>query len=68
MIICSQFDFGQWYDRMNPDPDEMTSTEAVIDRLMHSSHEIFVQGNISMRERHGLKYSHKQDNNENNGF
>lgn len=65
MIICSQFDFGQWYDRMNPDPDEMTSTEAVIDRLMHSSHEIFIQGNISMRERHGLKYSQKQDNNDN---
>lgn len=62
-IICSQFSADKWYDRMNPDPDETTSTEAVIDRLIHDSYEIFIQGNISMRERHGINYRKKQNDN-----
>lgn len=61
MIMCSQYDFDGWYDRINPNLDsDDPVTEAIIDRIIHKSHNIFIQGDISMRERYGLNRSKKQ--------
>lgn len=61
MIICSQYDLDEWYERINPDPNnESPVTEAIIDRIMHKSHSVLIEGNISMRERHGFKYQARQ--------
>ena len=47
MIICSQYDFDGWYDRINPDPNnESTVTEAIMDRIMHKSHRVFIKGDF----------------------
>lgn len=64
MIICSQYDFDGWYDRINPDPNnESPVTEAIMDRIMHKSHRVFIKGDISMRERHGFNYQKRQAEN-----
>ena len=54
MILCTQFDPRGWYDRIGTAEDG-TVSEAIIDRIKHSSFEILIDGKISMRERHGLK-------------
>lgn len=61
MIICSQYDFDGWFYRINPDPNnESPVTEAIMDRIMHKSHRMFIKGDISMRERHGFNYQARQ--------
>lgn len=62
MIICSQYDFESWYDRINPNPDsDSPITEAIMDRIIHNSHNMFIKGDVSMRERHGINYRKKQN-------
>lgn len=61
MIICSQYVFDDWFERINPDPNsESPVTEAIMDRIMHNSYTISIKGNISMRERHGFKHRARQ--------
>lgn len=61
MIICSQYVFDDWFERINHDPNsESPVTEAIMDRIMHNSYTISIEGNISMRERHGFKHRTKQ--------
>lgn len=63
MIICSQYDFEGWYNRINPNPDnDSPVTEAIMDRIIHKSHKMFIKGDVSMRERHGLDYLKNQNN------
>lgn len=50
-IFCSQFDTHGWYEKIG----EATLADAILDRIIHDSYNIFIDGEISMRERHGIK-------------
>lgn len=50
-IFCSQFAPGGWHEKIGED----TLADAILDRIVHDSYTVFIDGQISMRERHGLK-------------
>jgi DNA replication protein DnaC len=54
MIFCTQYDTVGWYQRLAKCNDSAL-TEAIMDRIQHNNYEIQIHGDISMRERHGLK-------------
>ena len=53
-IFCSQYNSKGWYKRLGGD-EESPVVEAILDRIIHTSYEIAIEGDISMRERYGLK-------------
>ena len=53
-IFCTQYNEGEWYDRIaQPDSENAPETDAILDRIVHNSHIIRIEG-MSMRQRHGL--------------
>lgn len=59
IIFSTQYEPIDWYLRLNPDSSDSESgsaiTDAIMDRIIHNSYEVLIDGSISMRERHGLK-------------
>lgn len=50
-IFCSQYDSQGWYEKIG----ETTLADAILDCIIHDFYNIFIDGEISMRERHGIK-------------
>ena len=50
-IFCSQIAPEGWYEKLG----EALVADAILDRIIHDSYSILLDGEISMRERHGLK-------------
>ncbi|GAA0504518.1 IS21-like element ISPsy14 family helper ATPase IstB [Salinibacillus aidingensis] len=49
-IFCSQFDPRGWHEKIGED----TLADAILDRIVHDSYNIFIDGKMSMRQRNGL--------------
>lgn len=55
VIFCSQYDTGDWYDRITPSSDDKSPiAEGIIDRIVNNAHPVVVESQKSMRKLHGL--------------
>ena len=62
-IFCTQYQPEGWYTRIDPNPEsDSPVSEAIMDRIIHNSYGIMVEGRVSMRERKGLRAASLKDN------